>query len=287
MTPPPAFDAAVDRLYQLPLDEFVAARNQAAREFAGAERHAVQALPKPNLVAWALNQLFWSARPAFDRVEAAAGRLRQAQSAGRGSTLREAVESHREALQVAVRQTVAILEESGHAAGPDTLRAVTAALEALPWKERGGRLDKPPVPVGFAVFSGLDLPQPPADREGIEPRAPQSPEPRESAARPREGASTREEQDSAARRQQEAAARRGQAAAALESARQESARAASQLQSAEEALASAHDAEREAHERLEAARRSVKDAERAVATARRAADEADAALRKAEKAVAP
>ena len=64
-------DAAIDRLYQLPLDEFTAARNALAKEL-GKEGAPVKTLAKPPAAAWAINQVFWQRRPAFDALIAAA-----------------------------------------------------------------------------------------------------------------------------------------------------------------------------------------------------------------------
>ncbi|MCC7125349.1 MAG: hypothetical protein IT178_10910, partial [Acidobacteria bacterium] len=56
-------EAAIDALYQGPLDGFTAARNALAAALkksgdkAGAER--VKALAKPSVTAWAVNQAWW------------------------------------------------------------------------------------------------------------------------------------------------------------------------------------------------------------------------------------
>ena len=190
MTPVTPLDEGIDRLYRLPLDEFVSARNDLARQFRGEEGKAVRALAKPNLAAWALNQLYWSARPAFDQLVTAAARLREAQATGlqgKGADLRGAGTAHRDALLAAVREAAGILERAGHDAGPDTLRSLTAALEALPWEERAGRLVRPPEPAGFAVFAGMALPKAPAP-DTPAPDAPArvegAPAPRGETARP-------------------------------------------------------------------------------------------------------
>ena len=74
-----ALDTEIDRLYQLPLDEFTAARNALAKEVAGPRsrmpeiRRLVQ---KPPLAAWAINQVYWQARPAYHALSASAAALR-------------------------------------------------------------------------------------------------------------------------------------------------------------------------------------------------------------------
>jgi hypothetical protein len=49
----------IDELYQLPLDEFTAARNALAKSTGDA---SIKKLEKPSLSAWAVNQLFWHQR---------------------------------------------------------------------------------------------------------------------------------------------------------------------------------------------------------------------------------
>src|SRR5439155_16223840 len=50
-------DTVLDRLYAVALDEFTATRNSLAKELAGDDARQVKALKKPNIAAWALNQL--------------------------------------------------------------------------------------------------------------------------------------------------------------------------------------------------------------------------------------
>jgi hypothetical protein len=133
-----AHDAEVDRLYQLPLDQFIKARTELAKRVGGSDGAAVKALPKPSVLAWALNQLYWSKRGTFDRLVAAAARLRATQAdalLGRRADLRAAGDIHREAIREALRETAAILQAAGHAVTPDAIRELTGALEALPLED--------------------------------------------------------------------------------------------------------------------------------------------------------
>ena len=68
-------DDEIDRLYQLPASEFVAARNALAKQ-AGPGAATVKSLEKPNAPAWAVNQLYWTRRKTFDRLMDAATKLR-------------------------------------------------------------------------------------------------------------------------------------------------------------------------------------------------------------------
>jgi hypothetical protein len=67
--------AAIDTLYQGPLDGFTAARNElaAARRKAGDREGAdrVKALAKPTGTAWAVNQVWWRDRSVMERLLAA------------------------------------------------------------------------------------------------------------------------------------------------------------------------------------------------------------------------
>lgn len=65
-------ETEIDRLYQLSLAEFVAARNAlAARLKSGGDKDnaaRVRALARPNVPAWAANRAYWTARREFDAL---------------------------------------------------------------------------------------------------------------------------------------------------------------------------------------------------------------------------
>ncbi len=69
-----SLDAQIDELYQLPLAEFTAARNALAKTLAGADASRVKRLEKATVVPWAVNQLYWRERSAWDRLMKAAQR---------------------------------------------------------------------------------------------------------------------------------------------------------------------------------------------------------------------
>jgi len=98
-------DDDVDALYRLPLAEFTAARNTlAARLKQGGRRNEadfVKTLGKPPVSAWAVNQLYWNHRDAFDRLIATRERFRQAQNSRlsrKAADMRSALDARREAL---------------------------------------------------------------------------------------------------------------------------------------------------------------------------------------------
>src|SRR5258708_25910563 len=76
----------VDALFRLSLAEFIAAsKTLAARlkqDGRGNEADRVKALVKPSISAWAVNQLYWKHREAFDRLIATGQRFRKAQTSG-------------------------------------------------------------------------------------------------------------------------------------------------------------------------------------------------------------
>ena len=72
-----SFEDRVARLYQLPLEEFTAARNALAKE-AGPKAGEIKQLEKPSTAAWAVNQLFWRKRGLYQQVLDAASTRRDA-----------------------------------------------------------------------------------------------------------------------------------------------------------------------------------------------------------------
>jgi hypothetical protein len=124
----------IDRLYQLPLDEFTAARNALAKE-SGAAGAEIRALQKPPLAAWAINQVYWRGRPAFHAFNASAAALREAHTgvvSGKRADLRAASKAHEEALEAVAKAALAILRDAGQPATDATKQAILATLRALP-----------------------------------------------------------------------------------------------------------------------------------------------------------
>lgn len=152
-------DEAIDRLYQLPLKEFTPARNALAKEIGGADAAAIRSLQKPNVAAWAVNQLYWRERDVYDRLVRAAERLRQAHRsllAGKAVDLHEAEKAHRDAIREATQKIREILRAAGESASQATMTAVTETLEALPSDEAPpGRLTRPLKRVGFEALAGV------------------------------------------------------------------------------------------------------------------------------------
>jgi hypothetical protein len=150
-------DDQIDDLYQLPLDEFTAARNALAKSSGSSE---VKKLEKPNLAAWTVNQLYWRDRKAYDEVIKAAERMRTAYKqmlAGKTADVRGAEEIHEEALREAKQAARKLLEEGGHPNPEAVMMPVAETLDALPGGEPPGRLTKPLRRMGFNVLEGVPI----------------------------------------------------------------------------------------------------------------------------------
>ena len=152
-------DTEIDRLYQLPPDEFTPARNALART-AGTEAADVRRLSKPPIAAWAVNQIYWKRREIYDALIDASTELRKIHTAilgGHRADLREASKAHEDALDAALKAALAILQEEGHPATDVTRQALLTTLRALPSEDSPGRLTRTLQPGGFEMLAGLSI----------------------------------------------------------------------------------------------------------------------------------
>lgn len=160
-------DVEIDNLYKAPLQEFVQLRAALAKRLTGADAQRVKALPKPTLVPWAVNQLYWWARPVYDRLTKSGTKLRAVQIAGlegRSADVRQAAETHRQALAEAVKQATSLAAKAGAQPNPDALTQTLEALSLTSSDGAPGRLTKPLQPAGFEALAGVALRTPtPAD----------------------------------------------------------------------------------------------------------------------------
>jgi hypothetical protein len=182
-------EAPEDALYGLPLEEFIAGRDQAAKEIrkAGDKETAarIAKLPKPTPAAWAANQLARAQPDLIGALLDAGAALRAAQDAamagGGAAALREATLAERRAIEDVMAAAVS-LKPGGKAlsrAMADRLRTTLRAAAGDP-QLRGalsaGRLVGEAQAGGawpFALESGGELPDPP------KPKAKKPPEPSE------------------------------------------------------------------------------------------------------------
>jgi hypothetical protein len=293
---PRALDAQIDRLYQLPLDQFTAERNALAKE-AGQDAARVRALAKPPIAAWAVNQLYWQKRGAWDALVAAAENARRAHKAvlaGRSGDVRSANQVHDEAVEAAVKATLGLLADTDNPATDATKQAITTTIRALPGEEPAGRLTRTLQPGGFEMLAGLSVapgtgarPSKPAATRAESATAPPSRPTGDAKAltRAREAAAAASralrDAEHAARREEFEIARttreEERAEKTLDQAREALAQAKSELERAEAARTAAGRAR-------EAAETHARDAERSLHAARSRADAAAKELKKIEKA---
>jgi len=145
----PGTNDAVDRLFELPLDEFTDARNELARQLkrdgALEEAAAVQALPKPPVAAWTVNQLVRADAAAVRDLLDAGEALRSAQArllAGEDASdvLREATAQERDAVRTLTRRAEAVLQGAGRPVSQTMLERVAVTLRAAAVDDEGRRL---------------------------------------------------------------------------------------------------------------------------------------------------
>lgn len=260
-----ALDAKIDDLYRLPLSEFTGARNALAKSLTGAEAKRVKALPKPTVVPWAVNQVYWRARATYDRLMKSGEKLRAAQIAaleGRNADVRAAGDAHRRAISEAVAEAERLAAAAGTKPGIDALARTFESLSLVSSPpEAPGRLTEALQPAGFEALAGLgnleqrtQNPELKARKLGLAPKA----ERRTKDDEPR----TKDEErlaKAAAR-----AAEREAARAAAEKAKHEAAvKAAEQhLERVQAAEQKARETWERAHDDLLAARQALSDLRR-------------------------
>jgi hypothetical protein len=265
-------DSEIDRLYGVPLDEFVNDRDGLAKRLRRqGEREAaeeVKRLRKPSAGAWALNQAVRRRRKETDALLAAGERLREAHEellgGGDPAALREAMQEERSLASTLADCAEAIASETGRS-GPALRERVRATLHAASVDEEAreelakGRFVREREAVGLGPFA--------ADAGTAAPRRGRS----STAKGGRSAAATGRGRSAATKSGGSAAAARGGSTAAPKRGRS----AARDAGAREEAAA------RERHERLAAAEQSLDEAEaaleEAVASHSAAADELQAA----------
>jgi hypothetical protein len=285
---------SIDELYQLPLSDFTAGRNALAAKLRksgkAGDADDVRTLVKPSIPAWAVNQVYWKHRPAFERLLAAGDRLRKAQSstlAGKSGDVRGALDSVRESLSELSRLAALEMETAGHNASPGAMRAVTATLEALSaygnadHAPRAGRLVDEVDPPGFETLAAL-VPNAAGSGGGAMPSRvlqfqQQAPTPKRKTG-----------EDKEERREEERRAKLAAAKAAVQEADKTLHDARSTAQEAQSALKKAAAQAKDTEQAMIAAEqvldKAAKDAHTARQLARRLAAEAEAAAQAVEDA---
>jgi hypothetical protein len=217
-------ESSIDDLYKGPLSEFVSARTRLAKTLTGPEAQRVKALKKPTLVPWAVNQVYWHARPVYDRLAKSGAALRSAQVAalsGRPANVRGATESHRKAISEAVAEASRLATRADMHPSAEELARMFEAISVTPeLPDPPGRLVKTLAPAGFEALAGIAI-KPAARERSAPPTARSAPAPTPSrptlvastpAARIVEDHRRREREQAAAERQKRAAIQKAEIA---------------------------------------------------------------------------
>jgi len=284
----------VDELYELPPEQFTAARDALARTArASGDRDraaALAALRRPTVAAWLLNQLARQRADEVDQFVALGAELREATAAldadSAGDLLRDLSTRRRRLVRALVDQGRDLAAQQGRRVTEDVLRSVEETLHAaladaeVAGRLRAGRLTTAISRSGFAPATdgAAAGPRPaPAPRRrtrgrkgdaALERRLAEAWAEARSAAEQRDQAVAEEED--ARRTAKDAAREHDQLASAVAQTRDAVAAARAALEAAEAELASAE--ARAAH--AETLRRAADDAAGAAAERRRAAEDA-------------
>jgi hypothetical protein len=262
-------DEEIDRLYGMPLDEFVHERDELARRLTrGGDREAgarIKALRKPTVGAWALNQAVRRRRAETDALLATGKRLRAAHEAllngGDPAVLRETMEEERSLTSALADCAEAIASETGRS-GPALRDRVRATLHAAAVQEEvreelaAGRFIREREAVGLGPF-GSEL-------AAAAAAGPPAAKPKRSATKTQPKPAKAPPQAEPDPRLVEAERALGEAREALTQAEAEHAATLSKTESARQDLEDAEAAEREARREVRELWREVSKHERRV-----------------------
>lgn len=274
----------VDHLYELPLDQFTAARDALAARLktAGdaAESARIKALRKPSVPAWAINQLARRYPKQVETLIATSEQLRRAQKelleGASAGDLWEATLAERSAVAELVKAAEWILTEAGLGAGRAALDRVADTLYAAATDPSGrtllrrGLITQEMRRAGFGDL--MSAPAPPVPKESKARAKPSAPEPKRSKSKAGAGPTAKQVLE---------------AERAVQRARREAERAEADAAQLERELRRADSEAVQARKRADAAARVATDAKaeaasarRRAETARRAAEREEVALRK-------
>lgn len=169
----------LDRLYELPAEEFTAARNALAKRLPEAK-----GLKRPSQAAWIVNQLARRRRDQLEGLVAAGRQLRQAQA--RGADMTTALREEREALEglVAEARKLGARTDTVATRVRETLQAAAADDEAAA-RVLEGRLEKELEAPGFAPLLAAAAAAAPARKRPAQKEPPRRDRAAERAAQQR------------------------------------------------------------------------------------------------------
>jgi hypothetical protein len=162
------FEGDLDRLYQLPLNEFTSARDELVKQLRAQgeqERaHEIKTLRKPTAAVWLVNQLARERQLDVQRLLKAGESLTKSQvetASGKSSqTFPEARRDEQRALERLAKAAREIAQRAGIgspalAKATETLRAASLTADGRELLRRG-RLTEEPEPPGFEALTGLE-----------------------------------------------------------------------------------------------------------------------------------
>ena len=274
-------DELVGRLYTVPPEEFIAARDEAVREVRGrdpAQAAKIAKLRRPTLAAWLVNLLAIKRPDLLAELGELSDSLREAQRELKGQELRQLSGQRRAAISALVREARRLAVETNPAlrrrAGSlplgdveQTLEAALADAEAAELV-RSGQLVKS---IEYAGFGEVPRPQLRVISGGVGEAA-------KAGAGARAEPTPARERRAAQRELTAARTAESRAGAELERATEAERDAAHEREELDAALADLQRRRAEAEEELSRRRLARKTAERAASAARRRVGEAEAAV---------
>ena len=272
-------DADIDKLFQLPLADFTAARNALAKA-AGKNGAAIRELAKPPVAAWAVNQLYWRRRNDYETLIEASDDMRRTHKSvieGKRGDLRSAGHAHEKALEAALKSTLSLMKESGQPVTDVTKHQILNTLRALPSDDEPGRLTRALAPGGFELLAGVKPAKPTKQAKA-----------KESAERTEKtAASSKAEKQSAKDKAAREAAERAvrEAEQHVRRAEFEAARASREAERAAKRVEETAAAVDQAEQELTEARTAAATAKRDATAATRASETADKKARDAQSAL--
>ena len=152
-------DQDIDALYQSLPAEFTASRNALAKTLTGEPARQVKSLKKPTVVPWAVNQVYWKARPLYTQLMERGRELRAAQIAslkGKKSDVRGAIDAHRRKVGEAVHRAQQLASEAGQSPDAEQLARMFEAVSLAPVPPPDpGRFTEVVEPMGFEALAGV------------------------------------------------------------------------------------------------------------------------------------
>ena len=163
----PDIDAVADELYGLPADEFIGARAAYAKQAkADGDRELaaqIQALKKPTVAAWLVNQLARRHRDELAVLVELGTEMRRGLSGISAEDMRELTKRRFQLVAALVKRAGEIAAEAGRGVGADTSAAIQATLEATLSDQASadavvaGRLTEPLAVSGFGFGNPFEV----------------------------------------------------------------------------------------------------------------------------------